>query len=227
MLCLLYSLSQTMAWTCKLCTANFEKRTQLLEHYRLHHSNVSSVSPLPCLYNDCVCTFQSINALKIHLSRLHTQKVVQSYNQLGSVSFVCAVCKYTEPLNDTTHFSHLRTHLKHNETVDCPFKNCKYRTNVYSSFNAHKSRSHLSCELSDFKTEMVVIETDCQLGESEVQADEAGPSQNVELDAPECNPSPTEFVNDPGALQSQLRNNLASLFLKEYSCCPNPWWKLS
>ena len=100
--------------------------------------------------------------------------------------------------------------------MDCPFKNCNYRTNVYSSFNAHKSRSHLNCEVSDIKTEMVVIE-DCQLDQSEDQSDEAGPSQNVELDAPECSPSPTQFVVDPGALQSQLRNNLASLFLKMQS----------
>lgn len=95
-----------------------------------------------------------------------------------------SLCKFAEPFNDTALFSHLRTHLKNNETVDCPYKNCNYRTNVYFSFNAHKSRSHLKCEVSDIKTEMVVIE-DCQLSQSEVQSDEAGPSQNVELDAPE------------------------------------------
>ena len=213
----LYCLRQTMEWTCKLCAANFDKRPQLLEHYRLHHSNVSSVSPLPCLYNDCVCTFQSINALKIHISRLHTEQVVQSYSHLGNVTFVCAVCKFTEPFNDTALFSHLRTHLKNKETVECPYKNCNYRTNVYSSFNAHKSRSHTNCEVSDIKTEMVVIE-DCQPDQSEVQSEaEAGPSQNVELDSPECSPSPPEFVIDPAALQSQLRDNLASLFLKMQS----------
>ena len=26
--------------------------------------------------------------------------------------------------------------------VACPFKNCNYRTNSYSAFNAHKSRKH-------------------------------------------------------------------------------------
>lgn len=26
--------------------------------------------------------------------------------------------------------------------VTCPFKNCSYQTNVYSSFNTHKSRTH-------------------------------------------------------------------------------------
>lgn len=122
-----------MAWRCKLCASVFDKRSQLLDHYRLHHSNFSSVSPLPCLYDDCVCTFHSVNALKIHLTRLHTQTVVQSDNQVGCVSFVSAVCKFKQPFNDKTLLSHLRTHLKHHEMVDCPFKNWHYRTNVYSS----------------------------------------------------------------------------------------------
>ncbi|XP_042258149.1 uncharacterized protein LOC121889970 isoform X2 [Thunnus maccoyii] len=151
-----------MAWRCKLCATLFDRKAQLLEHYRLHHSNVSSVNQLPCLYDNCVCTFHSVNALKIHLTRLHTQTLVQSDNQEGYVSFVCAVCKFKEPFNDKTVLSHLRMHLKQHEMVDCPFKNCQYRTNVYSSFNAHKSRNHLGCEFSDFKTEIVLTETDGQ-----------------------------------------------------------------
>lgn len=39
-------------------------------------------------------------------------------------------------------FGHLRGHLKSQETVTWPFKNCNCRTNPYSSFNAHKSRKH-------------------------------------------------------------------------------------
>lgn len=39
------------------------------------------------------------------------------------------------------------------ETVKCQFKNCDYYTNVYSSFNAHKSRTHpanvQSADISD------------------------------------------------------------------------------
>ena len=132
-----------MAWRCKLCATIFDTRTQMLEHYHLCHSNFSSVSPLQCLYDDCVCPFHSVNALKIHFTLLHTQTVVQSDNQVGCVSFVYAVCKFKEPFNDKTLLSHLRTHLKQHKMVDCPFKHCNYRTNVYSSFNAHKSRNHL------------------------------------------------------------------------------------
>lgn len=205
-----------MAWRCTLCATIFDTRTQMLEHYRLHHSNFSSVSPLPFLYDDCVCTFHSVNALKIHLTRLHTQTVVQSDNQVGCVSFVCAVCKFKEPFNDKTLLSHLRTHLKQHEMVDGPFKHCHYRTSVYSSFNAHKSRNHLECEVSDFKTEIVLTDTDCQPIQSQVESDDACPSRNsLDLDALECNP--LESGHDIGELQAQLRSNLASMFLKMHS----------
>lgn len=205
-----------MTWRCKLCAAAFDKRAQLLEHYRLHHSNFSSVSPLPCLYDDCICTFQSVNALKIHLTRIHTKTVVPSENQVGCVSFLCPVCGFKQLFNDTSLLSHLRAHLKQHEMVDCPFKNCHYRTNVYSSFNAHKSRNHPDCDASDFNNEIVFTETDSQPMQSQVESDEGGPSQDFpELDAPECNPP--ESRDDTGELQAQLRYNLASLFLKMHS----------
>ena len=37
---------------------------------------------------------------------------------------------------------HIRHHLKNNETVTCVFKGCEYKSNVYSTFNSHKSRKH-------------------------------------------------------------------------------------
>lgn len=130
-----------MAWRCKLCAAAFDKRTHVLEHYRLHHSSVSSVSPLPCVHDDCVSTFQTVNALKIHLSRIHTQ-MEHDVNPVERVSFLCPKCDFKQPFNGKTILSHLRAHLKQHEMVDCPYKDCHYRSNVYTSFNAHKSRHH-------------------------------------------------------------------------------------
>jgi len=100
-----------MSWKFKLCTAVFDKRVQVLEHYRLHHANVSSISPLPCPHDDCICTFQSINALKIHLTQLHTQTAVHSANHMECVSSICSVCGLKQLLSDKTLLSHLRTHL--------------------------------------------------------------------------------------------------------------------
>lgn len=130
------------------------------------------------------------------------------------MSFICSVCGFKQPFNDATLFSHLRTHLKQNEMVDCPFKNCQYRTNVYSSFNAHKSRNHLDWDVSDFKNEIVLIKTDNHSVQSQVEYDEAGPSEtSPELDAPGYD-SP-DLSYDSSELQVQLKNNLASLFLKK------------
>lgn len=111
-----------MYWHKKMQSANFVLlsliRAQVLEHYRLHHGSVSSVSPLPCLYDDCVCTFQSKNALKIHLTWVHMQTVVHAGNQMRCVSFMCPLCGFKQPFNDKTLLSHLRTHLKQHEMVD-------------------------------------------------------------------------------------------------------------
>lgn len=188
----------------------------MLEHYRLHHGNVSSVSPLPCLYEDCICTFQSINALKIHLTRLHTQTAVRSVNHMECVSFICPVCGLTQPFSDKTLLSHLRTHLKQHETVDCPFRNCQYSTNVYSSFNAHKSRNHPDGDVSDFKDEIIWAVTDSPLMQSQVESNEPDFSQDsLELETTDFNPLESRYDTDE--LQAQLRNNLASLFLKMHS----------
>lgn len=159
-----------MVWKCKLCAAAFDQRAQLLQHYRLRHSNLSSISPLPCVYDDCICTFQSINALKIHLTRIHAKTVGPS--QAQCVTFICSKCGFKQPFNEKSLLSHLRSHLKKHEMVDCPFKNCHYCTNVYSSFNAHKSRTHPNCDVSDFKNEVVHTETDSQSMQSEAESDE-------------------------------------------------------
>ena len=205
-----------MAWKCKLCTAAFDERVQLLEHCRLSHSILSTASPLPCLYNDCICTFQSVNALKIHLTWAHTNTVVLSESQAACVTFICPKCGFKEPFNDKRLLSHLRSHLKKHEMVDCPFNNCQYRTNVYSSFNAHRSRSHPNGDISDFKNEVLHIDTDSQSIHCEDETGEDDPSQNTpEVGTSTCNPPESE--GDTGALHAQLRNNLASLFLKMHS----------
>lgn len=198
-----------MDWKCKICAAVFSKRVQLLEHYRLRHNTITASSPLPCLYQACICTFQSLNALKIHLTRIHSEVVVDNRNQTQHVSFLCPVC-------DKTLLCHLRMHLKGNETVNCPFKNCNYSTNSYTSFSTHKSRNHLSTNVADFKDSIIVREATSSPFPYELDSDRAGSSQNY---AEVCSSESTlpEPQCDIAELQSQLKNNLASLFLKMHS----------
>ena len=65
----------SMIWQCKLCSTSVSSRPQLFKHYRLQHSHFPRVSPL---YNDCMCTFQSLNAMRTHLSRTHTAQLSSS-----------------------------------------------------------------------------------------------------------------------------------------------------
>ena len=69
--------SEMDIWKCKYCPFNCAKRTKLFNHYRLKHGSFSRTEPLPCLYEDCLCTFRSFNALKVHLSRLHNKPDIQ------------------------------------------------------------------------------------------------------------------------------------------------------
>ena len=70
-----------------------------------------------------------------------------------NVYFTCMVCN---PHSEDILFSHLRTHLRMNEMVQCPFKNCNYRTNAYSLFSAHKSRQHLGS--SNYNDDVMSVE---------------------------------------------------------------------
>lgn len=136
-------------WKCKLCTFSSAIKVYLLRHYRLHHGQYSTVSPLPCLHHNCMCTFSSFNALKIHMSRVHRPNVVDrrvagndSHGMVNMSAFHCPLCDFKQPFDERAMFFHLRGHLKLRQTVPCPFRDCTFKSNVYSTYNSHKCREH-------------------------------------------------------------------------------------
>ena len=132
-----------MPWKCKYCPAICEKRAQLFKHYRLKHWTYARTDPFPCLHQECMCTFKSLNALHSHLSCFHTRSVDQPQTVDSHMKFCYLSCKFLEPCTETEYFAHLRsTHLKLNHKVDCPYKECKFQSSVYSTFNGHKSKTH-------------------------------------------------------------------------------------
>lgn len=168
---------------------------------------------MSCLYDSCICTFQSFNALKIHLSWIHkdTQRTLDSEgSKTGSSFFSCPLCGLKETFSESNMFCHLRSHLKNHENVTCPFKNCTYHTNVYSSFNAHKSRKHSGS--LDFCDHIVSIENGSSpvTSTADLNADDPVPCWIADTSAsvPEA-----ENVNIE-ELRAQLQHNLSSLFLK-------------
>ena len=205
-----------MEWKCRLCDAFSDTRGKLLCHYRLQHNHYSKVCPLPCLYDSCICTFRSFNALKIHLSRIHKNTKGTSQGGQGvQVVYTCPLCGFKQPFSEKTLFTHLRGHLRTHEMVTCPYKSCAYSTNVYTSFNAHKSRTHGDSSSADLFNHVSTDEDSVGLsaaGSSVENVDLCeglGPSENEDtLDDED------DGLCDMNQLNIQLRQNLASLFLK-------------
>lgn len=56
-----------MELKCKYCGIISGKRVQLFKHYRLKHGSYTRTVPFPCLHQDCLCTFKSLNSLKAHI----------------------------------------------------------------------------------------------------------------------------------------------------------------
>lgn len=61
-------------WNCKYCIFSSEKRGEILKHYRLNHGGHTKIVPFPCPHQDCLCTFQSISNLQVHLSIIHAKE---------------------------------------------------------------------------------------------------------------------------------------------------------
>lgn len=138
------------------CPFSCDKRAQLFKHYRLKHGSCARTEPFPCLYQKCLCTYKSLNALNVHLSRFHTKCPGQQQSVGLPAKFCCLSCGFAETCSETEYFSHLHTaHLKVNHKVRCPFKGCNFESGVYSTFKAHKSKVHKGQNWKGFKSEII------------------------------------------------------------------------
>lgn len=96
--------------------------------------------------------------MKAHLSRSHNVAGRSDREVEADAYISCCMCNFKQPFSEVTLFSNLRSHLRKHEMVACAFKNCNYRTNVYSSFNTQKIRKHVGS--SDFYDNVVSAEND-------------------------------------------------------------------
>lgn len=153
--------------------------------------------------------------MKAHLSRSHNDSHRVDATEGARGCFICPLCNFTQPFSEGILFGHLRNHLRSHEMVPCPFKNCNYRTNSYSAFNAHKSRKHsgdsgfgecVVLAYNDSAPELVAAESLREPAETH----SPGSADTFDLDEinSQC---------DPDMLKAQLNHNLASLFLKMQS----------
>lgn len=72
----------TDMWRCKEHSASFSGRYDLLKNLRLQHNNRQHYS---CTLLNCPCSFKTLNALHIHLSRVHPKQTCQEVLELKTV----------------------------------------------------------------------------------------------------------------------------------------------
>lgn len=142
-----------MKWICKFCSTVISAKADLLKHYRLQRDCLGRHRSLPCIFPDCPCSFKTLNSIRSHLKRHHASCDVQT--PADNFSFLCQHCASITFSTEAEFFTHLRHHLKKQETVDCVFNQCDFRTNVYGTFAAHKSRKHMPHCVTDFKPQVL------------------------------------------------------------------------
>lgn len=155
-----------------------------------------------------MCTFKTFNSLRTHLARCHTHQFGSSAEHCQqSLLFKCPLCPFQQHFSESVVFCHLRRHLRNHETVACPYKDCSFTTNVYSTFNSHKSRSHQASVSSDFKNDIV-----SEVAQPSIPAVDG--DLNEEPSGIDEDPLGDDGVCDTDKLKQDLRMNLSSLFLK-------------
>lgn len=147
-----------MRWTCKLCTFFCGNRKRIIEHYKSSHRHYGVNCPLPCIYTDCAQYFRSKKSLQIHL---RDHGVIES-GSTGLVGFKlkCSLCDFNEEVGLKRYITHLGKHLRNKESVTCPFNQCPFKSNKFSSFTSHKCCCHPHSTLKDLKTELIVQESE-------------------------------------------------------------------
>lgn len=184
----------------------FQNRHELLKHIRLKHRNRQHHS---CLYSNCPCNFKTLNALHIHLSRIHPKQ--DSQKPLELTTFSCSLCTCSSLSTEREFFSHLGIHFKSHETVTCVFRDCNYKTNIYGTFHSHKNRKHNPYTLNDFKPGIVTPTGVSQ--DVSVNADKD--ALNLDDSSVEANSTfPSEDVDLNHTLSDTIKENLAAALFK-------------
>jgi len=114
------------------------------KHYGLHHRGIT----WPRIHTDCLCTFNTIDASKSHLSRLH--RTVQR-REFFQTTFHYWLCDFRDISCKKKIWIYLHLHLRNRETVSCPFIGTSFETNLLNSFTDHWSRKHKNDKLWDFR----------------------------------------------------------------------------
>lgn len=169
-----------MIWQSRLCSSSFASRKQIFSHSGLQHSHYPRASPPPCLYADWICTFQTLKALRTHLSRYHPAQLsrVRGLFYLNGFyeHFCSSFLNEPFPVISESIWKTVKQWHAHMMIV-------AITQTLKSSFNSHKSREHQTSLASDFQTDPVSKDPHDQARISEWTGDflEECPDQSTEV----------------------------------------------
>lgn len=192
-----------MRWTCKFCSFSSGNQRTVIRHYKVTHGFNGTTCPYPCIYKDCPCTLKTQVALKRHLVAQHARQI--DFEPVNA-KLKCELCDFCEPFNIKNYFVHLGKHVKNRETVNCAFKQCTFKSNVLSTFKAHKSRYHPAPSVDDVRPDIVVFGTESHA----VVADHAPLEDDVEAGPS----SDGEYECEGENVEETIKYSLASLFIR-------------
>ncbi|KAJ7992503.1 hypothetical protein DPEC_G00279350 [Dallia pectoralis] len=190
-----------MKWNCKYCRFDTSNQQILIRHYKLKHGHYARSCPLPCIHQDCPCNFKTEIALKRHLTQHR-----KSFHDTVNACLKCDHCNFLEPCNVKQYFSHLRIHFDNNETVQCPFQDCSFKSVVHSSFKSHRSRKHCFSTTENFRPELITnhaAHVCASIGDTET-----GDISDLDVLTLNC------ASGGDDSLEESLKHKLASLFLR-------------
>lgn len=100
------------------------------------------------------------------------------------------------------YIAHLGKHLSNREMITCPFTQCPFKSNIFSSFTSHTCHCHPHSTLKEFITEITVKE--CEIEEL-VECEVAESQSDVPLeDNSDNEPEDHETIEIQGRLASLL-----------------------
>ena len=183
-----------MKWSCKFCSfATYNEKT-IVNHYKDSHGR--GRRGFSCIYPNCLTVFQTHVDFAQHL-----KEHKKGSNPVAKIR--CELCAFSAPTNIKQYFLHLKRHLRNRETVNCPFAGCSFKSRVFSTFTAHKSRYHCTSKFQDFRPDLVI---NCHSYASvNDEQDDLNDSESQDLLLPEPEFQP---------LQKSVQRRIGSLLLR-------------
>ena len=137
------------AQCCYLCGEQLQNTSTPVLIYLKHmakHRNANSVK-FCCFYSNCSRAYSSYAALYTHCKRNHyLNEAIQSQPQQDRRKRVVLNCTLEwcgkKCIDYKSLIKHLKSHIRENIEIECPFPNCSSAYNKVSSFSSHLTRMH-------------------------------------------------------------------------------------